>query len=59
MVTGTEGTDATRLTAVNMVVGDAEVMRMMQQRPQGRRNMSPGLPGNVAGGNPVDPDEPR
>ena len=57
MVTGTQGTDATRVTAVNVITGGAELMQLMQ-RPQGRRNMSPGLPGNVSGGNAPTDDEP-
>lgn len=59
MVTGTQGADASRLTAVNVVSGDADVMKLMQST-QGRRNgnMSPGLPGNVGGGNASDDDEP-
>lgn len=59
MVTGTQGTDATHLTAVNVIAGDAELMKLFQ-RPQGgrNRNMSPGLPGNVAGGNAQDNEQP-
>lgn len=57
MVTGTQGADATRLTAVNVITGGAELIQLMQ-RPQGRRNMSPGLPGNVGGGNAPTDDEP-
>lgn len=59
MVTGTQGADASHLTAINVIAGDAELMRLFQ-RPQGRRNgnMSPGLPGNVAGGNAQDNEQP-
>lgn len=59
MVTGTQGADAMHLTAVNVIAGDAELMRLFQ-RPQGRRNgnMSPGLPGNVSGGNAQDNEQP-
>ena len=59
MVTGTQGTDTSRLTAVNVIAGDAELMKLFQ-RPQGgrNRNMSPGLPGNAAGGNAPDNDQP-
>ena len=59
MVTGTRGTDAAHLTAVNVIAGDAELMKLFQ-RPQGgrNRNMSPGLPGNVAGGNAQDNEQP-
>jgi hypothetical protein len=59
MVTGTQGTDTAHLTAVNVIAGDAELMKLFQ-RPQGgrNRNMSPGLPGNVAGGNAQDNEQP-
>jgi hypothetical protein len=59
MVSGTQGADAAHLTAVSVIVGDAELMRLFQ-RPQGRRNgnMSPGLPGNVSGGNAQDNEQP-
>lgn len=49
LVTGTHGADATRLTAVSLVTGDAELLRLLQ-RGGGERNMSPGLPGDVMGG---------
>jgi hypothetical protein len=50
IVTGTAGADATRLTAVSLVTGDAELLRMLQRGAGGQRNMSPGLPGDVMGG---------
>lgn len=52
MVTATPGADASTVTAVSIVSGDAEFMRRMQQRGgEGRqRGMSPGLPGDVIGG---------
>jgi hypothetical protein len=50
IVTGTSGADATRLTAVSLVTGDAELLRFFQRGAGGERNMSPGLPGNVMGG---------
>jgi hypothetical protein len=59
MVTGTQGADASRLTAVNIISGDAELMQLIQRSQGGRNgNMSPGLPGNVGGGNVSDDDEP-
>jgi hypothetical protein len=59
MVTGTQGADASRLTAVNIISGDAELMQLMQRSQGGRNgNMSPGLPGNVGGGNVPNDDEP-
>jgi hypothetical protein len=51
MVTATPGADASTVTAVSIVSGDAEFIRRMQQRGEGRqRGMSPGLPGDVIGG---------
>lgn len=59
MVTGTQGANASRLTAVNIISGDVELMQLMQRSQGGRNgNMSPGLPGNVGGGNVSDDDEP-
>jgi hypothetical protein len=53
VVQGTpSATDASRITAINLTTGDAALMRRMQQfqgRPNGDRNMSPGLPGSVVG----------
>jgi hypothetical protein len=50
IITGTAGADATRLTAVSLVTGEAELLRLMQPGGRGERNMSPGLPGDVMGG---------
>ncbi len=51
MVTATPGADASSLTAVSIVTGDADFFRRMQQGGQrGQRGMSPGLPGDVIGG---------
>jgi hypothetical protein len=50
IITGTTGADATRLTAVSLITGDAELLRAFQRGPGGERNMSPGLPGEVMGG---------
>jgi hypothetical protein len=52
MITATPGADASSVTAVSIVTGDAEFIRRMQQRGgEGRqRGMSPGLPGDVIGG---------
>ncbi|HST51582.1 MAG TPA: hypothetical protein VLJ61_06175 [Pyrinomonadaceae bacterium] len=52
-VTATPGSDASRVTAITLVTGDADILRRMQpgQRGgQGGRGMSPGLPGDVIGG---------
>ncbi|HZI17905.1 MAG TPA: hypothetical protein VEY09_04850 [Pyrinomonadaceae bacterium] len=54
VVTGTAGADAERVTAVTLLTGDADLLTRLQRfgRGQGGRgNMSPGLPGNVMGGN--------
>jgi hypothetical protein len=51
-VTGTPGADASHVTAITLVTGDADTLRRMQagQRGgQGGRGMSPGLPGDVIG----------
>lgn len=61
LVTGTSEADPTRLTAVNLIAGEAEAMQLLQRPQNGRRNrnMSPGLPGNAGGGNaPATDDEP-
>jgi hypothetical protein len=53
MIMGTTGADAARVTAATLITGDAEIIQQLQrfQRGQGRPgNMSPGLPGNVIGG---------
>jgi hypothetical protein len=53
MITATPGADASSVTAVSIVTGDADFLRRMQQRggEGGRqRGMSPGLPGDVIGG---------
>jgi Cu/Ag efflux protein CusF len=50
LVTATAGADATRLTAVSLVTGDAELLRLLQRGAGGERNLSPGLPGDVMGG---------
>jgi hypothetical protein len=52
LVTATPGADASTVTAVSIVTGDADFLGRMQQRggEGGRRGMSPGLPGDVIGG---------
>jgi hypothetical protein len=54
----TSGANNSRLTAVSIITGDAS----LQQLLLGVNNMSPnspGLPGNVGGGNTIVDDEPR
>lgn len=49
-VSGSEGVDASRVTAIMLITGDAAFMgRFMQQGPN-RGPQSPGLPGDVIGG---------
>jgi thiamine monophosphate kinase len=61
VVTGTAGTDTTRVTAATLITGDAEIIQRLQRfqrgvdRPDG---MSPGLPGGVIGGGTGDRDRP-
>ncbi|MBA3240999.1 MAG: hypothetical protein H0T60_07200 [Acidobacteria bacterium] len=51
LVTGSIGADASRLTALMLLTGDAEFLRRLQRRVgEDLRNMSPGLPGSVLGG---------
>jgi hypothetical protein len=59
LVTGSQGSDASHVTAINAITGDPAAMQLMQ-RPAGRRqrDMSTGLPGGTAGGNASNDDEP-
>jgi hypothetical protein len=51
LVTGSTGADASRVTALMLVTGDADFLRRLQRRVgDDLRNMSPGLPGTVLGG---------
>ncbi|HEX8844408.1 MAG TPA: hypothetical protein VF791_07180 [Pyrinomonadaceae bacterium] len=53
LVNGTPASDASRLTAITITTGDAALMKRLQQfqgRPNGQRNMSPGLPADAVGG---------
>lgn len=64
LITGTgTGGNNSQLTAVSIVSGEGELQQILQQTQGGRNgasNMSPGLPGNVGGGNAgSDDDEPR
>jgi hypothetical protein len=59
IVMGTTGADATRLTAATLLTGDAQIVQRMQNLqggPGGRREMSPGLPGDAIGGGPGSRD---
>jgi hypothetical protein len=59
IVTGTTEADDSHVAAATLITGDAELIQQLQrfQRGDGRRgNMSPGLPGGVAGGGTGDPE---
>ena len=61
-IVGSAGADASHLTAVTLLTGDADFLNRLQ-RFQGRpnrdgSNMSPGLPGDVMGGGTGNRDQP-
>ena len=61
LITGTGG-GAAQMTAVSIIAGEGELQQILMRTQGGGRggNMSPGLPGNVSGGNGTsDDDEPR
>ena len=64
IVTASTGADASRVTAVSLVTGEAEFMRRLQRlfgRREGEGLVSPGLPGDILGGgigNVPDRDRP-
>lgn len=62
MVTGTPtAADASRITTITLVTGDAALMKRLQQlqgQGGGPRNMSPGLPGDVIGGGTSERERP-
>lgn len=62
LITATTGGSGAQMTAVSIVTGAAEMQQILQQTQGGGRrqgNMSPGLPGNVGGGNAGSDDDPR
>lgn len=63
LIVATGAVDAASLTAVTITAGDGDLERFLQRTEGGRDgNLSPGLPGNVSGGNAVgsdDGDEPE
>lgn len=63
LITGTNaGGSASQMTAVSIIAGDGELQQILLRTQGGRDgNMSPGLPGNVSGGNAAgdDDDEPE
>lgn len=62
LVTGTPAAaDASHLTTITLVTGDAQLMKRWQQlqgQGGGPRNMSPGLPGDVIGGGTSERERP-
>jgi hypothetical protein len=56
-ISGSEGADASRVTAIMLITGDSTVMERFLQRGPNRGPQSPGLPGGVMGGG-VGPAEP-
>lgn len=56
IVTGTKGTDVSRITAMSLVTGDAAMLQRLRRFQGGTNqgNMSPGLPGGLIGGNTDD-----
>ena len=62
LITGTNAASATQMTAVSIIAGDGDLQQILLRTQGGRDgNMSPGLPGNVSGGNAAgdDDDEPE
>jgi hypothetical protein len=49
-VSGSEGADASHVTAIMLITGDATFMQRFLQRGPNRGPQSPGLPGGVMGG---------
>ena len=56
-VSGSEGPDPSRMTAIMLITGDPAFMQRFLQRGPNRGPQSPGLPGQVIGGG-VGPAEP-
>ncbi len=61
LITGTPGADATHLTAISLLTGEAEFIgRLQRLGSDNGANMSPGLPGSVLGGGiPMGERDPR
>lgn len=56
-ISGSEGSDPSRLTAIMLITGDPAFMKRFLQRGPNRGPQNPGLPGQVMGGG-VGPAEP-
>ncbi len=57
-VSGSEGTDRSRMTAIMLITGDPVFMQRFLRRGPNRGPQNPGLPGQVIGGG-VGPAEPQ
>ena len=57
-VSGTQGADASHMTAVMLVTGDPTFVGRMLQTGPNRGPQSPGLPGDVLGGGVGNPERP-
>ena len=57
-VTGSAGSDPSRVTAITLLTGDAEVMGRMLQRDRGPRRANTGLPGDTMGGGTGNREQP-
>ena len=57
-VSGSEGADRSRMTAIMLITGDPAFMQRFLQRGPNRGPQNPGLPGQVIGGG-VGPAEPQ
>lgn len=58
-VSGSEGSDASHVTAIMLVTGDPAFMQRFFQRGPNRGPQSPGLPGGVIGGGVGQPEPPN
>jgi hypothetical protein len=62
LITGSGSAEASRLTAVSIITGDPALQQFLMRMGGGTPSSpsSPGLPGNISGGNTIiDIDEPR
>ena len=58
-VSGSEGADASHMTAIMLITGDPTFMQRLFQRGPNRGPQSPGLPGGVMGGGVGQPEPPN
>ncbi|MGI9068607.1 MAG: hypothetical protein ACR2HX_19665, partial [Pyrinomonadaceae bacterium] len=57
-VSGTQGADPARMTAITLVTGDPTFIGRMLQTGPNRGPQNPGLPGDVLGGGVGNPERP-